>query len=167
MTPAFLTRIATLVTTGQPKAYAGSDMAKADFDSLITLMGKLSAPTTSVAADAVAPNLRNCEFSQTGTSAAQLDERGAFEAWYETHKHEALAYPWTESACWFAWQARAASQAGAWENVRSVRDTFKCDIEQGYVTKDKQFAVELLDVALAAAPHATMTDDEQTGGPNV
>lgn len=33
--------------------------------------------------------------------------------------------------------------------VREVRDTFKRDMEGGYVTKDKQFAVELLTRALA------------------
>ena len=34
MLPAFFTRIQTLLTTGQPKNYAGSDMAKADLAAL-------------------------------------------------------------------------------------------------------------------------------------
>jgi hypothetical protein len=33
--------------------------------------------------------------------------------------------------------------------VRKVRDTFRRDMEQGFVTKDKQFAVEMLSQALA------------------
>lgn len=47
----------------------------------------------------------------------------------------------------------ALVDAEAWKNVRFVHDTFKCDLERGYRTKDKVFAVDLLGKALAARPY--------------
>ncbi|MBB3256909.1 hypothetical protein [Paraburkholderia sp. WP4_3_2] len=51
-------------------------------------------------------------------------------------------------------QEAQPDERAAWDNVRFVRDTFKKDIEQGYKTRDKEFAVELLDRAISASQGA-------------
>lgn len=40
-------------------------------------------------------------------------ERAAFDDWWERRGPEAVHMTWTEDACWFAWQARAALSAPA------------------------------------------------------
>jgi hypothetical protein len=48
------------------------------------------------------------------------------------------------------WRGGVEMKEDAMFFVRKVHDTFKRDMEQGYVTKDKQFAVDLLGQALKA-----------------
>jgi hypothetical protein len=48
---------------------------------------------------------------------------------------------------------RLVGEAERWAHVRTVHDRFKRDIEQGYKTRDKEFAITLLGRALASAPH--------------
>lgn len=61
-------------------------------------------------------------------------------------------------------QIASAQQAGpeltddALFFVRAVHDTFSKDIAQGYVTRDKTYAVDLLGQALAAAPAPEQRD---------
>lgn len=56
-------------------------------------------------------------------SAVVLDgERAAFGDWWERRGPEAVHKTWTEDACWFAWQARAASPQAAATQAANVID---------------------------------------------
>jgi hypothetical protein len=116
------------------------------------------------------------EASKPAPSVEQ-DERGAFEAWYALENENARTHlegdDWRELEpeqrdnylaafrAGVSYRARAAStsanvaQGSAWGRVRYVRDTFKKDLEQGFKTKDKIFAVDLLTKALDEQEHAT------------
>lgn len=109
------------------------------------------------------------EFAAHIEAARPLAEFAGALAALRQHHEQALAmmddeYPdsplYAETVDALAVKAHDAPTKTLMDNVRIVYDTFKRDLEQGYRTKDKTFAVELLGSALASLSNAVREGDD-------
>jgi hypothetical protein len=81
----------------------------------------------------------------------QADDGERIDLVHSDQTHDLKVAADSARAALAAWTARVPSE-DAWTFVQVVHDTFKRDIEQGFKTRDKKFAIDLLSKALEGAP---------------